>query len=208
MLIIIDNTQKQRKKMFLPKLIDILNKSKNNYKIVPGDTSGLEDFKKIVMNKNNNVKGIIFSGSPIMLNENSNVEDYVCNLYCLKNYDNIPILGICFGCQLINVFFGGNLYDIKEVYCKQMKVFSVNNEDKYQYWSKINGNVKFCCRYLPNYVSTKHLDTLMKVQVDDSKLIFPCVIKHKNKDITGVMFHPEALIKTHQVINDFIIRCS
>lgn len=199
MIVVIDNTRNQKVKMFFPKLIKYLNKNDIDHCIIEGDTKGLNELKKILNNKKITLDGIIMSGSPIMLNEASNVEDYICNLYCLKNLVDIPILGICFGCQLINVYFGGNLYDMSEVKCIKMHIKP--NNDTYL-WNSLTGNAQFCCRYLPQCVHNKHLNTVMNVDYNNKHL--PCVIQHKTRNIIGVMFHPEALKTTHKVLDYFI----
>lgn len=207
MIVVIDNTRNQKVKMFFPKLTSYLDSKNIKHCIIEGNINGLNDLKKILKNRKIRINGIIMSGSPIMLNESSNVEDYICNLYCLKQLINIPILGICFGCQLINVFFGGTLYDMAEVKCVKMHIEpnDVRNK-KDELWNSLIGNAQFCCRYLPEYVPNKHLNTLMYVNKGDRKL--PCVIQHKKTNIIGVMFHPEALKKTHKVLDDFFEICT
>lgn len=200
MIVVIDNTRNQKVKMFYPKLIKFLDTSKISYVVVNGDIDGLNELKKLLHRKNDKIKGIILSGSPIMLNENSNIDDYICNLYCLKHLHHIPILGICFGCQIINMFFGGTLYDMQEVKCVKMNIEGTDEK-----WRSLDGKAQFCCRYLPRCVPMKELRTLMYTSYDSMKL--PSVIQHKKYNIIGVMFHPEALKKTHKVLFDFIENC-
>lgn len=203
MIVVVDNTRNQKVKMYFPKLIKYLDTHTTEYVIINGDINGLHDLKKLVTKEEDAIKGIILSGGPIMLNESSNIDDYVCNLYCLKHMTNIPILGICFGCQLINMVFGGSLYDMLEVKCVKMNIEGDNVE-----WHHLNGKAQFCCRYLPNCVPTKYLETMMYATTPINNMILPCVIKHKKKDITGVMFHPEALHRTHRVLHDFLNKCA
>ena len=53
---------------------------------------------------NNSVKGIIFSGGPKSVHEKNSpkIDDYIYEL-------EIPILGICYGLQLIAKQFGGKI---------------------------------------------------------------------------------------------------
>lgn len=202
-IVMIDNSMKQRVKMFLPKLIDYLDSKsdKIKYKVVKGDVDGLNALKQI--QEEIEIDGVIISGSPLMPTEDTDVEDYVCNLYCLKHMTNTPILGICFGCQLIQLFFGGKLLDLGHVTCQRMKVTSAVRE----YQDIKEG--KFCARYLPlpSNAFQKNLDVLMTVNVASLNAYVPCIIKHKKRCVIGVMFHPEALKSTHKVIDAFINLC-
>ena len=202
MIVVIDNTRNQKVKMFYPKLINFLESKRTSYTVINGDVNGLSELKKLLHKKHDTIRGIILSGSPIMLNETSNVEDYICNLYCLKHLIHIPILGICFGCQLINMYFGGTLHDMLEVKCIKMDI--EGSDDKWQF---LNGKAQFCCRYVPKCVPVKHLETLMVVKINDENMILRCVIQHKKKNILGVMFHPEALKRTHKILHEFIDNC-
>lgn len=178
--------------MFLPKLIGYLDKKEVSYVIVKGDIEGLEKLKKL-----RGIDGVIMSGSPIMPTEDNNVEDYVCNLYCLKHLTNTPILGICFGCQLINLFFGGTLHDQGHLVCQKEHVNMLGKELQ----------AKFCSRYLLNCVPTKLFNILGTVDAEGEG-VFPCVIQHKKRQVTGVMFHPEALVSTHTLLDQFIQTCN
>lgn len=208
MIVVIDNTRNQKVKMFLPKLINYLRKNNIVHTVVDGDVDGLKKLKTLLQDKQKVVSGVILSGSPIMLNENSNIEDYICNIYCIKHLNNIPILGICFGCQIINVHFGGTLYDMQTVHCKRMHihlpVINVKSTDKLVL---TNGTAKFCCRYIPQCVSSKYFDTRMYVQLEQPKMSLPCVITHRHRKLIGVMFHPEALQTTHYILDYFLALC-
>lgn len=206
-IVLIDNSMKQRVKMFLPKLIEYLDSKsdKIKYKVVRGDVDGLQKVKEIQGEMQ--IDGVIMSGSPLMPTKATDVENYVCNLYCLKHMTKTPILGICFGCQLIQLFFGGKLLDLGHITCKRMKVSKHNQ--RYQDFLDIKEG-KFCARYLPLDTPSKSLEVLMTVSLDAFDALetsFPCVIKHHKRDVMGVMFHPEALKSTHKVLDAFINRC-
>jgi len=55
-------------------------------------------------------KGIIISGSPILIAEDNPFVDY---FKFLKSYEN-PVLGICFGHQIIGAVFGAEVYSTTE----------------------------------------------------------------------------------------------
>lgn len=193
MILIIDNTKQQKVKMYLPQLIRYFEDKQIPYTLIDGDIRGLPILKKWLSTKS--VSGIVLSGSPIMPYTHLNINDYITNLHCLKYASHIPMLGICFGCQMMNVFYGGSLHDMEDVVCKKMRV---HHEGVDPFWSSMDGFAQFCCRYLPDRVGD-NLEVNMKVMHK-----FPCVITHKHKPMVGVMFHPEAMKKTHKVLDFFM----
>lgn len=188
MIVIIDNTAHQPTKMFLPKLIEYLKERDLPHTVIKGDTRGLENLKSI---KHNDIKHIILSGSPIMLDGTADKKNYICNLYCLEQLNHIPIIGICFGCQLINKHFKGKLHDTGDVLCKTVNAYSPLSTHR----------VKLCARYLPSKVS-RSFDVLMHLNLDNK--VYPCLIKHKTFPMTGFMFHPEALKSTHWLLDYYL----
>lgn len=186
MIVVVDNTRTQKVKMFLPKLLEFMNEKHIKYSIVKGDVSGIEELKKI--ESNGGVHGIILTGSPLMLGS-ATPDEYATNIYCLKRYKKTPILGICFGCQIINTHFGGSLTDLGEVHCKKFLV------------EEISTKMKFCARYMPMIVP-KQLQTVMTALIEGGR--YPCFIQHSVRPITGVMFHPEALKQSHFMLGNFL----
>lgn len=184
MLLVIDNTKQQKTKMFLPKLCAYLEANSIPFEVLPGDTTGIAIIKSKL-----HIDGVIMSGSPLMLN-NAKKEEYAACLYCLKHLKSTPILGICFGCQLINVYMGGNLHDMGYVHCASYMV------------TELSFKAKFCARYLPKDVPSSKMKTLMSVVIEGVK--YPCYIQHKRRPLYGVMFHPEALKVTHVVLDKFL----
>ena len=79
----------------------------------------LRDFKNL--NYSNYIKGIIFSGGPdtVVNKKMPNISRKVLNY-------NIPILGICFGLQLLTKIFGGQVKSKK----KKKRVWKSNFKKK------------------------------------------------------------------------------
>lgn len=199
MIVLIDNSINQTQKTYVPYIISYLDHHKISYTIVQGNIQGLQHLKQIA----HKVQGIIMSGSPLMLPSNPKPEQYICNVYCLKTLRHIPILGICFGCQLIHTFFGGSLYDLQRVHCR--KFFTTADSTATLPWFQHNGQkAQFCCKYLPDTKPIKTLRTHMFVTIPSSDSPLPCVIQHKKRPILGVMFHPEAITETHWVLDYFL----
>lgn len=124
--------------------------------------------------------GIIISGAPILLTE-VDANQYIVKLNWIEQY-NKPVLGICFGHQVIGLYFGASI--------------SKQRDDRsLQTIEVIQGNTLF-----------EDLDTEFTMQEDHCEAISiapdfelsatsdSCVneaMHHKKRPIFGIQFHPE-----------------
>jgi len=154
----------------------------------------LKDFKQI--KEFENVKGIIFSGGP------SSVTSKSYQTISKKIFDkNIPILGICYGLQLIAKLFGGKI-----------KPSRGTREFGRAYLTKKNHS-----QLTKNFFKKKtivwmsHEDAVVKLPksfktIASTKSSKLTIIENTQKKIYGVQFHPEV---THtengkQIFKNFI----
>jgi len=130
---------------------------------------------------NNNIKGLILSGGPLNVYQNKRVK---FNTKLLNA--NIPVLGICFGHQIISKEMGGKVKQSKYrefglAKVKQLKTsiltknFFTKGESKV--WMSHSDEVT----KLP-----KNFKTIAKSQ--NSKL---CIVENTKKNLYGIQFHPE-----------------
>ena len=148
-----------------------------------GVFSELVSHKKITSNHiNNNIKGIILSGGPL-------------NVYQLseKTFDKriinlgIPILGICFGHQILSKFNGGKVKQSKHREFGLTKIFKKNN-------SLLLKN--FFNKKKSNQVWMSHADQVSKLPknfnvIASSQNSKFAVVENRSKKFYGVQFHPE-----------------
>ncbi|WP_113738573.1 glutamine-hydrolyzing GMP synthase [Blattabacterium clevelandi] len=125
-------------------------------------------------------KGIVLSGSPFSVYD-ENPPLISKNIFQL----NIPILGICYGMQLISFLFGG-----------------IIERSKYKEYGKSIFMIDHCKNDLLNGIPKKsivwmsHFDEIKKIPKEFKSIghTSSCAIAaliHKNKDIYAVQFHPE-----------------
>jgi len=129
--------------------------------------------------KKTNPKGIIFSGGPLSVYENGvlTIDKKIFTL-------SIPILGICYGWQLISHLLGGKVESGKKEYGPaNLKVFDFN--------SLFYGFPK------QTPVWESHGDTVIKAPnnfavIASTDTVIFAAVKHLTKQIFGVQFHPES----------------
>ena len=148
-----------------------------------GVFSELVSHKKIKSNHiNNNIKGIILSGGPL-------------NVYQLnkKTFDKriinlgIPILGICFGHQILSKFNGGKVKQSKHREFGLTKIFKKNKNLLLK---------NFFNKKKSNQVWMSHADQVSKLPknfnvIASSQNSKFAVVENRSKKFYGVQFHPE-----------------
>ena len=172
--------------------------------IIPGD-SELTD--SII---DNEVKGIILSGSPESVNGEGAVPDkkvYACGL---------PLLGICYGLQRMTHDLGGKVESLPHVEYGRIKVQLIKNKEQRtenreqitenkeqriesgENLSEISGAAKlFLKGFRDSFIAwMSHGDTLTKLapgfmEYGKSATGYPAVVAHNEKPWLGVQFHPE-----------------
>ncbi len=145
-----------------------------------------KDFKKI--ENFNFIKGIILSGGP------STVTKLNFPSISVKKYEKkIPILGICYGLQLLTKLYGG-------------KVKANKNKREF---GKVVIHKKNSSKLLKNFfiknrqqVWMSHQDAVIKIpksfkRIASTKNSFNTVIEDSKKKIYGIQFHPEVTHTTN-----------
>ncbi len=157
-------------------------------KLVPHDIS-LSKLKKIKPN------GIIFSGSPYSTDDyNSPTPDkHIFNMH-------IPLLGICYGHQLIVSNFGGSIKKTNKEYGSALLNI---DDDNYL----LNG-VGSCIK-----VWMSHGDEAKRIPPDfeiigHTDRSYAAAVANKDKLIYGIQFHPEVIHTEHgtTILKNFVLK--
>jgi GMP synthase-like glutamine amidotransferase len=127
---------------------------------------------------------IMLSGSALMDTVTLN---QTAQFSWLKNFDK-PILGICAGMQTIGLVYGGRLKRCSEIGMTEIST----SEDNILFTST------FKVYALHNYSLVP--PTEFKVLAESSSCVH--AIKHRHKDIYGVLFHPE--VRNKEIVERFI----
>jgi GMP synthase-like glutamine amidotransferase len=149
---------------FVKPIEDILNKNKIEF-----FTKHYREINKEELGK---ADKIILCGTS--LKDNEFIEN-IDKFYWIKEFEK-PILGICAGMQIIGIIFGGKLKKKTEIgfYAESFKKEFFGLRDSQEVYHLHNNYISF----------TKDFEEFTENKINQA-------VKHKEKLIYGVLFHPE-----------------
>ena len=140
-------------------------------------------------------KALIFSPGPCTPNEAGISLDLI-----VKSKLIFPMLGICLGHQSIGQAFGSDIVQCKEIMHGKVDIVSHENHDLF----KDIDNKFEATRYHSLIIEKQSLSNELEIIAECDNMIMG--VKHKDKLIYGVQFHPES-IKTEnglKIIENFL----
>ena len=141
--------------------------------------------------------GIIISGAPTFLTE-VNQKEYLAPFRFVKKAD-VPVLGICLGHQVIGLLHGAMIHRGGEVITKE----NVELLEKDALFDGLGSNSLFHEEHSESISLPKGFLLLAKSGSCDNE-----AMKHEEKDIYGVQFHPEMSGKPGRIIlKNFVKLC-
>lgn len=194
MILLINNNKNANKSSYIHKL----RKALIELKIPYHEVSNINEFDTI----KSKIKGIIISGSRIKLSEKTLFNEFAHNIYYILNLPNVPILGICFGLQLLHLIHGGKLKDKKKYLCevKDIKI-SNNNHELFKDISNLKMQFCFSDLTLPfNNHNNNKIKEIAWFKLNNKEI--PCAFEYNDK-VFGLLFHPEVLKTSYGIIANF-----
>ena len=187
-ILVVDNAES--KKYFYYKLTEYLNKNKIKF-IEIVNIHQLYEIKHLWKK----ICGIILSGSDRLLSEKQCVHDISKNIAPLQILD-VPVLGICYGFQILNMIYGGKIKKIGQTCNKTLKIKKLVNhpildglDDVFEAKCYNNDNITVIAD--PFHLLCKSRKMNQGFFNDDLKLY-------------GFQFHPESYEETQIILDNFI----
>jgi len=161
--------------------------------VVPHDIS-LEELKE--KNKQLKIKGLIFSGGPFSVYEENSPK---CNPEILNT--NLPILGICYGHQLIAFMFGGDVVRGEKAEYGVCNVKILKPVDVLENLSQVE-KVWMSHR---DIVSSIPEEFEILAKTENTPI---AAFRHKNLPIYGVQWHPEVVHTENglKILENFVVK--
>jgi len=199
MLLILDNsTKKDDSLSFTKKII----KTIKNYKIpnkVVNKIQNIDDIEK-------KIKGIIITGSSLKLSKKEHFEKFSFIIYYLNKL-HVPVYGICFGCQFLNVIYGGTLKDNKKFICEDIDFSDYDAKCPLLKNTTTTTPTKFHYCFSDIVIPNKKTDVRVIASILYNNKKIDCGFEFEKNRVYGSMFHPEYYENTQIVLKNFYEIC-
>jgi GMP synthase-like glutamine amidotransferase len=150
------------------------------------------------------ISGILISGSQMRLSKPIDFESIAHILHYLVKYDRVPVLGLCFGCQILHMIHGGKLEDQIERSCQDYRV-ELSQHPLFKEVKCLKENYHqfaVCFHDLP--VSFSKCSSIAKFHHRGKML--SCAFEYSPNRF-GMMIHPEIHVETYSVFQNFYKLC-
>jgi GMP synthase-like glutamine amidotransferase len=157
--------------------------------------------------KRHDVKGCVLSGSTRMASDPLSLAEVQAAMYVLTQMD-VPVLGICFGSQLMTLLSGGEVVRQPNLTCTTLQVDLKDSHPLFSgegHQSRVG--MRFCFSDLIKIDKIPHqLTPISWFKVAGNKKV-PCGFQHTTRPWYGCLFHPEYHESTYFVITNFVQLC-
>lgn len=167
----------------------------------------VKKIREIPADISSKIRGILISGSQMRLSKPIEFESFAHILHYLMKYNNVPVLGLCFGCQVLHMIHGGKLEDQGERSCQDYRVeLSKHSLFKDVQFLRETENLypefAVCFHDLP--VAFPKCSSIADFHHRGN--VLPCAFEYSPNRF-GMMIHPEMHVETYPVFSNFYKIC-
>ena len=171
----------------------------NNIYVINGFET--DKFKEYVDNNIAKIKGVILTGSSLRISKKIDL-NMILNNFNALNIFKVPILGVCFGYQLIGKLNYSKIGFYPRLENKYKSVFLANDP----LFLNLNNSIYPPVFYFHHYDYLKTCPVNYKIIAKTSDK-YIAAIKHQTREIYGIQFHPENSHNNFQLYKNFISIC-
>lgn len=144
------------------------------------------------------ITGVIISGSSMKLSRDLDISQYVHILRYLQAFSHLPVLGICFGAQLLVCLYGGSVIDQGKYICEKLPVRILPRNPLFANGAN-SASIQpmFCFSDLPVIRSSsggggggKRITPIAWMKYN-SETETPVAFEFEKGQVYGCLFHPE-----------------
>lgn len=183
MILLIDNMHVSRPSRCMRNLVRMFRQYNIDYRII----RTIDEYNEI---QKNCVRGIILSGSPMRITQTIEIEKVAASLEAFTQFPTVPILGICFGMQLMNDVYGGTIKPFGHQVCRKIDL------------DENCRSIFFCFNDVIDKVA-RGFKVKGTVLIDGKEVITH--IEKRNR--IGLLFHPEYTMDECGYIAKFLKQC-
>ena len=194
MIIIIDNTKNLDQAKMTPKIIKVLDDLQVIYKVISKKNELLD-----IIHKNIHINGFILSGGPLCLTKGCHYDDISKNILAMHMFPDIPVLGICFGFQVMCDLYGGKVsrLDVENKGYYSLRMCPNNN---ISLLDNLPINATFYFSHY-DYIEQGPPEFELFTDIGNDRILG---FESQDKKRFGFQFHPEGSKDGIQIITNFI----
>lgn len=161
------------------------------------------------------IRGIIIPGARFRVKSYTPQPELALELYYLYHFPKTPVLGICHGCQVLMLFYGGSLTTYNTLWTGEHNVdlsahhlfkgHTSQREQAYFYFHELPLAPQVAPSSSSSRSSVREIAWITKFR--DGRR-HACAFEFAKNRVYGLLFHPEALLETRDILYHFYDKIS